>query len=333
LSQSYVGAIYTRRSTRNTSIADRHTIGGDFQFATSHFRGSQNLQVNGWFLKTPDGSGRGDDNAWGWRFGIPNDLWNFRTSFRSIGKNVNPATGFLERTNQWNSTPVLRFAPRPKNNRWVRQVGMQVFFDLYTDTSGKWQERTYQFTLLDLSMQSGDSANIQISPSYIRLQNDYRIIPGVTLPTGNEYEFTRYSFGFNTANRRKISGQSNVSFGTFYSGHRRDFSATLNLRPRRGVLATFTSTFNRIELPEGNLSAKILRGVINTQFNPFISISNNIQYDSVSRLLGWQLRFRWIVRPGNDLYFVWLNNWLDFGDHLTTLDRSAAAKVVYTYRF
>ena len=80
-------------------------------------------------------------------------------------------------------------------------------------------------------------------------------------------------------------------------------------------------------------STKILRAVVNTQFNPFISVSNNIQFDSVSRLLGWQTRFRWIVKPGNDLYFVWLQNWIDSGTQLTTTDRSAATKVVYTYRF
>jgi hypothetical protein len=72
--------------------------------------------------------------------------------------------------------------------------------------------------------------------------------------------------------------------------------------------------------------------VINTQFNPFVSVSNNIQYDSVSRVLGWQARFRWIVKPGNDIYFVWLNNWQDSDLGLIALDRSAAAKVVYTMR-
>jgi hypothetical protein len=124
----------------------------------------------------------------------------------------------------------------------------------------------------------------------------------------------------------------NTTLGSFYSGRRRDLSLGLNLRPRRGVLATFTSQFNRIELAEGRFSTKILRAVINTQFNPFVSVSNNVQYDSVSRALGWQARFRWIVKPGNDIYFVWLNNWLDAGERFTTLDRSAAAKVSYTVR-
>ena len=38
---------------------------------------------------------------------------------------------------------------------------------------------------------------------------------------------------------------------------------------------------------------------------------NNIQYDSVSDVVGWQLRLRWTVTPGNDLFVVYTHNWLD----------------------
>ena len=94
-----------------------------------------------------------------------------------------------------------------------------------------------------------------------------------------------------------------------------------------------SASVNRVELAEGSFSTKTLRAVINAQFSPFMSISNNLQYDSVSRILGWQFRFRWILTPGNDIYLVWLNNSLDSGDRLTTLDRSLATKLVYTHRF
>jgi hypothetical protein len=130
-----------------------------------------------------------------------------------------------------------------------------------------------------------------------------------------------------------VSTNINVTAGTFYSGRRRDLGATLNVRPRRGILATFSGTFNRVELAEGKFSTKILRAVVNTQFSPFVSVANNIQYDSVSRVLGWQSRFRWIVRPGNDIYVVWLENWVDAGNRLEVFDRSAAVKLTYTYRF
>ena len=42
--QSYVGALYTRRSARLSGDIDRHTAGLDFELATSQFRGNQNLE-------------------------------------------------------------------------------------------------------------------------------------------------------------------------------------------------------------------------------------------------------------------------------------------------
>jgi hypothetical protein len=64
---------------------------------------------------------------------------------------------------------------------------------------------------------------------------------------------------------------------------------------------------------------------------------NIFQYDSESRVLGWQGRFRWILRPGNDLYFVYTHNWRDYLDPLDrgfrTDSRRAATKFIYTYRF
>jgi len=34
------------------------------------------------------------------------------------------------------------------------------------------------------------------------------------------------------------------------------------------------------------------------------------QYDAESRILGWNARFRWTVKPGNDVFFVWSRDWL-----------------------
>ena len=333
LNQSNAGVIYTRRSTRNSGIPDRHTIGADFQVATSRFLGRGNLSVSGFYMKTPDGMHHGDDAAWGYRVDYPNDLWGFRYAYKSFQKNVNPAVGFVEQVNYHKWTPGIRFGPRPRNSRWVRQVVFEIRAELYDDSHGQWTQREIFLTPLRLELQSGDTLNVQITPTYDHLEENFRIAQGISLPRGSDYKFTRYGFGFTSANRRKISLSSNLTGGAFFSGHRRDFSTSLNIRPRRGVLATLTGTFNRVELAEGNFSTRILRAVINTQFSPFISVANNIQYDSVSRVVGWQSRFRWIMAPGSDMYVVWLNNWLDAGGHFNTLDRSAAVKLTYTYRF
>jgi hypothetical protein len=36
---------------------------------------------------------------------------------------------------------------------------------------------------------------------------------------------------------------------------------------------------------------------------------NYIQYDSISRLLGWSARLRWQISPGNEIYLVFNKNW------------------------
>ena len=88
----------------------------------------------------------------------------------------------------------------------------------------------------------------------------------------------------------------------------------------------------------GSASARetdVYRLVSDSQFTPFIAPVNNVQFDTVSRVMGWQARFRWIVRPGNDLYLVYTHNWLEgpVADRFVTLDRRAASKVLYTHRF
>jgi hypothetical protein len=284
-------------------------------------------------MKTPDGTRNDDNAAWGLRLAYPNDRWRLQFNTRWFDEHFNPAIGFAERVNHRKYSGVIRFAPRPTNSQWLRQVGMQVFPELFTDTDGHWVERAYQFQLLDLDFHSGDNARITLNPVYSKLQRDFRIGPGLVLPEGAEYNHTRYGFTVTTANRRTISGNASHTGGTFFSGDRQDYAAALNIRPRPGILATITASYNRIDLPEGRLTTRVLRGVVNTQFNPFMSISNNVQYDSVSRLLGWQLRYRWIVEPGNDLYVVWFHNWLDTGLALTTVGKSAAIKAVYTHSF
>jgi len=329
--QSYAGVIYTRRSTHGSGVADRQTIGADFELATSRFRGSQNLQVNGYFLRTPDGTGRGDDAGFGVRVLYPNDLWSGRLIAKEFQKNFDPAVGFRQRADNREYGARLKFAPRPRNSRIVRQAGAEVWLDWFSDTRGRWTDKNDQY-IFDVDFQSGDGASFTINQLYENLQEPFRIASGVTLPPGVDYEFRRYTLRADSTTRRAVAFTTNISFGSFLSGRRRDLGGSISLRPRRGILLQLNANFNRVELLEGRFSTRLLRATINTQFNPFVSVSNNVQYDSVSRVLGWQSRFRWITKPGNDIYFVWMTNWIDTEARLATLDHNGALKLLYTYR-
>ncbi len=123
-------------------------------------------------------------------------------------------------------------------------------------------------------------------------------------------------------------------WGGFFSGDRKDLSLGVALRPRPGIRVNGQFERSAVDLTQGSFTTRLWRIILDNQFNPRIYIINNVQYDSVSRVLGWQARFRWIVSPGNDLYLVYQHNWLDAtAAGWGTLDRRAATKLSYTHRF
>ena len=78
--QSYVGALYTGRNARDTSTRSLHTVGADFLLATSTFRGSDNLSLGGFFVKTTNPLDTGRNSAFGLVLDYPNDPWTGNVS-------------------------------------------------------------------------------------------------------------------------------------------------------------------------------------------------------------------------------------------------------------
>ena len=354
--QSYFGGIYTRRSAREGGIAPMvgveeglHTFGGDFELQTSTFRGNDNLELSGMFLHTTNPLDTGDSGGWALRFSYPNDPWNARISFRELQDNYAPAIGFVERRGYRRMNPVAEWSPRPENHPWIRSFQFGFNFDLQNDTDNRPLTRRWQMTVFDVNFHSGDGVRVEVTPHYERLDEDFEITEGIVLPIGEKYRFTRYNIGGFTADHRMFTIEPQVEFGNFFSGSRREYILEMAMRPRRGVLLQFEAEHNVIDLAEGSFEADVFRARANTQFSPWLSLVNNLQYDTESRLLGWQLRLRWIRRPGNDFYVVYTHNWQEFqpldpfdpldplsrlGDRrFATLDRRAAAKAVYTLRF
>ncbi len=336
LRQSSVGAIYTRRAARGAPIDDRHTAGLDFQLATSSFLGSDNLDFNGFFLKTPNPGRPGRDAAIGLQLEYPNDPFSAQMEFREVQENYDAAVGFTRRVGFREYDPRVSFSPRPRQHPWIRNFNFEGEFDLFVDPiTNRTQTRELDVTLLEIETHSQDSFKVGVTPTYERLDEDFEIADGITLPVGNEYSFTRYTVEAQTAGRRLIAIEPQVEWGSFYSGDRLRTELQMNIRARPGVMFTLASEWNRVSLAEGRFYTRLYRGISELQFTPFVSWVNNVQFDTQSAVLGWQSRFRWIVKPGSDVYFVYVHNWLDdpLQRRFASLDRRASSKLLYTHRF
>ena len=341
--QSYVGGFYTLRNESGSNSAALQTAGADFRFATSSFRDSQNLSVGGFFLQDSNPLGTGKSAAYGLQVDYPNDRWNAGASYRTVQENFHPAVGFTRFTldGYRRYRPYLNFSPRPANHRFVRRFGFTADVDLETDMENRFLTRLWDLTIFSMDLHTQDNFNVHIKPQYERLNRDFPIHrepdgePVVTLPSGAEYSFVRYRVGVGTANRRVVAVAPAVEWGDFLGGTRRQINFGVTLRLRPGVIMYGSGEWNRIDLPEGKFQTRLYRLTSELQFSQWLSIVNTIQYDSVSRVLGWQARFRWILKPGNDLYIVYTQNWRDDLDlnRFSTLNRRAATKVLYTHRF
>ena len=82
LKQSFVGLLYTRREARGSEAEPLNTIGVDFRLGTATFRGRQNLETNGYFLRTTNLLDTGKNNAYGLSIDYPNDRYVAGLAYR-----------------------------------------------------------------------------------------------------------------------------------------------------------------------------------------------------------------------------------------------------------
>ncbi len=352
LRESYVGLLYTRRDARTDGDATAllaplgtfgalSTVGADFRLGTTTLRGNQNMHLTGFYLATTNPAKTGKSGAWGANFEYPNDRYIGRFNYREVQENYDPAVGFTLRNGYRRYAPQARFQPRPQRVQGRTKFGVQqyqfgVSGDLqYLTANNDPLLRQWDVTVFQANFQSQEQIQVHVLPTYEKLDRNFRIANRVTLPIGSEYTYTRYRLQMRTASRRKLSIEPQWETGSFYSGDRDQLTLDIAIRPRPGAVLYLTGEWNRISLPDARFTTKLYRTVLDTQFNPWISLSNNVQYDSVSAIMGWQSRLRWILTPGNDFYIVYNHNWLDdpVRDRFSTLDRRASSKLLYTYRF
>lgn len=336
--QSYIGAIVTDGNPA-LPIGGR-TVGADMRLATSRLFGrSRNLIVNAFGVRSINDDRKGRDWSYGASAHYPNDRISTQIVFREIQENFRPALGFVQRDNVRLFRAAFSFNPRPKSFLNLQQMFHDFYYTQFTNLSnGQLESADFYMTVFDWHVKTGDSFHglFDLNKVYEHLFEPFTISPGVVLPVG-EYDFTRFKSNlFSTANRRNLSGNLTVTWGNYWSGTAEQVSASVafKLPPHFTFNLSTNQTFAK--LPEGHFTARILTSTINYAASPRLAFSNLVQYDNRSRNLGWQSRVRWTLRPGDDLFFVFNQGWIqEPGERLQfqAMDRKISAKFQYGFRF
>ncbi|MDX1495374.1 MAG: DUF5916 domain-containing protein, partial [Longimicrobiales bacterium] len=372
--QSALGAIYTRRATwadpTDSSIdpIDQHTAGVDLDFNTRNFLGDKNFEIEAflvWNSNPLAASNPGyvdhsfqDLSSHGIRFNYPNDVWTAHLSYRQFGDEYDPAVGFVNRNNFRRIEPNVGWHPRTPSISWLRKLDFSVQFrelvSLDEDFPGASphllhgvggvEEREWEFNVLGMDFESGDNVDVTATRTYEYLDRgfnpDRSVDPGPTFIDPGEYTTWNYRVNVRTAGRRRVSLFGNLNWGGFWDGDRVGGFGRVSFRPRPGISFSTNVQYNEVTLPDGSFTASLYELESDWTPSPWVAVTTQIQYDDQSELVGLFARLRWIVKPGNDVYLVFSQNWrydpddlLDPRRDFVTLSRGASIKANYTYRF
>ncbi len=307
-SESKVGWIFTNGSPDGT----RNSLAGvDFNYSTSKFAGNKNLQLAAWTAYNWNERRDGEHFGFGARANYPNDLWNVQSTYAYYGKALDPGLGYMMRQGIQTFFLDVRFQPRPSGG-WLDKVVRQFVFsgsgDFYWEVGGGLETARWNATPLSFRTESGENVQVTINPTRDVLPYDFEVAKGVVLPKG-AYSFTSTQVEFSTATHRAAYFDGGVTFGQFYSGRYTEtrVGAGLKLKGYATLRADLDTV--RGHLPQGDFSENVYQFKADFFLSPDLGLMNYIQYDDISRLLGWSARLRWQISPGNEIYLVYNKNW------------------------
>ena len=328
--QSWVGAIVTRGNPEGTG--GNTLVGVDVRLATSTFRGNKNLSTSAFFLRTDDQATGTTDYSFGGNVDYPNDLWNCSFGWRQIGENFRPALGFVPRRGIRRLSPGFAFKPR-LGRFGIRQLFFEAMPVWVTDMRNVTESWQVYSSPLHVEFESGDQVEVSAMPQYERLTEPFEIADGVVIPVGG-YTMRRWGFQVETADKRMVALGAEMSWGEFYSGTRREVQLSATFKPTHHVRTSFEVGRNEVSLAQGTFTTQVFTVRADYNFSPNLSWANLLQYDTESRLLGVQSRFRWIIRPGSDLFLVLNRGWYrdPTDNRFVPVFDKGSAKLQYTFR-
>ncbi len=307
--QSKIGLIFTNGSPTG---AKNSLAGVDFNYSSSKFLGNKNIMLAAWAAYNWNDRTDGGHHGFGFRFDLPNDLWNFQSVYAYYGQALDPALGYMMRQAIQTGFFNLSYRPRPKAGSFldsiIRQFYFQVSSDNYWDLGGRLETSRNTFSPLGFQTESGEQISFETTVNRDVLPYNFEIAKGVVLPARG-YNFTNYQLSFNTATHRPAALNVSYNFGPYYSGWLGEWQVGLTVKLKGTANLSFNADIIRGRLAEGNFNENLYQLKADFFLSPDFGLMNYVQYDDISNQLGWSARLRWQISPGNEIYFVYNKNW------------------------
>jgi Domain of unknown function (DUF5916) len=318
--------------------AENRLFGADLVWQTSKMFGDKNFTAGGWWTRSGGDKTPGDPSGYGMTLDYPNDLWDWNATYRHFGDALDPKLGFLPRRNaNWYSA-YIAYQPRPGPGPfgWARQFYFELEPELIVNLEGVTETRRVFVAPFNVVTHQGDHFEANWIPTFEQLVDPFEVSPGVVIPPGS-YHFTQFRVQAESSEHRPLAISATSYLGGFYDGRLIQTILSGSATTRSGRHRVELVTENDYGyLPEGNFIERLDQLRWTYSHTPDLTLSLFTQYETDSRILGWNARFRWTLKPGNDFFVVWTRNWLrtepDSPLRFQRDSESVVAKLRWTFR-
>lgn len=349
--ESTIGAILTHGNPE--ADGDNTVVGADFLYKDTSFLDNKSFETSIWIqgsnsrpdsILIPDPGAPepvdGSGLAYGLNVAYPNDRVRWDIGFREFQDEFNPALGFVNRIGIREYFGTYRFRNRPDRGPF-RTIDHQVEGRLITSADATQTVRSAEFSLWPMTLTTPILDLVEF-----RYQQRYEFVSEgfSSLEIGpGEYNFGEGRIRFSTSRNRKLRGEIETTYGTFFDGTRTRVTAGFEYRPSKHFLIQADYELNDIRLPGSDLSSTdndqdrdrmihLARARFDIFLTPDISWLTLLQYDSASDQIGVNSRFRWIIEDGRE-FFIILNHGLDAAGEVRSTTTEAVAKLQWTFWF
>ena len=146
---------------------------------------------------------------------------------------------------------------------------------------------------------------MEATQQYEFLARPFVIDRAATIPIGG-YSFANLALRYTLGAQRWFASTLAAERGSFYGGDKTTitvsagrFNLTNQIQVQPGL------SINRVELPYGRFTATQAQGRVVYTLTPRSFVAALLQYNSSTRLVGTNLRWRWEYIPGSELFVVY----------------------------
>ena len=189
----------------------------------------------------------------------------------------------------------------------------------------------------EFAAKSGAGGSLEAKVLFEDLLVPFALSDEAVVPAGS-YTFFQVGASYHVSHTRLFQLRPRVEVGTFFDGWQMtaEVSPIWYVSPHLELAGSYL--FNRIRFPDRDqrFDAHLARLRIGTALNTKVSTNAFIQFNSATNTVSANVRFRYNVREGNDLWIVYNESMNSDRDRLTPalpFTDTRAVLVKYTYTF